>query len=415
MHQLDGGEEELGMVEQSQAQRRGRVPGGVRPTGEDHRATTFELFFDLVYVFAATQVTGYMAHEHSGHGVLQGLLLLALLWGTWSAYAWLGNQARADEGLLRVGMAVAMAAIFVVALTIPEAWQDAPGGLNGPLVLVGAYLLVRCVHLTLYAVAAAGDRGLRRQLAITWGPLLAGAALLVAGALLGGWTQTLLFAGALLVDWGGIYPTSRHGNWRLHSVAHLTERHGLFIILAIGESVVAIGVGAAQQPISAPLLVAAILGVAAAVGMWWLYFDMASLAAEHRLLEAHGRDRVRLALEAYTFGHFPIVAGIVLAALGVEGVLAHADEAEPLGAFYASALFGGVALYLAGYVLFKQRMHSLLSLPRLVAICVLLAALPAAVFLPPLVGLAGLVVILAALVIFETTHYAQTRRSLRDA
>jgi low temperature requirement protein LtrA len=101
MHQLDGGEEVLGMVEQSQAQRRGRVLGGVRPTGEDHRATTFELFFDLVYVFAATQVTGYMAHEHSGHGVLQGLLLLALLWGTWSAYAWLGNQARADEGLLR--------------------------------------------------------------------------------------------------------------------------------------------------------------------------------------------------------------------------------------------------------------------------------------------------------------------------
>jgi len=415
MHQLDGGEEVLAMVEQRQAQRRGRVLGGIRPTGEDHRATTFELFFDLVYVFAATQVTGYMAHEHSGHGVLQGLLLLALLWGTWSAYAWLGNQARADEGLLRVGMAVAMAAIFVVALTIPEAWHDAPGGLNGPLVLVGAYLLVRCVHLTLYAVAATGDRGLRRQLAITCGPLLAGAALLIPGALLGGWTQTLLFAAALLVDWGGIYLTSRHGNWRLHSVAHLTERHGLFIILAIGESVVAIGVGAAQKPISAPLLVAAILGVAAAVGLWWLYFDVASLAAEHRLLEAHGQARVRLALEAYTFAHFPIVAGIVVAALGIEGVMAHADEAKPLGAFYAPALFGGVALYLVGHLLFKRRMHSTLSLPRLVAMCVLLAALPAAGFLPPLVGLAGLVLILAALVIVETTRYAQTRRSLRNA
>jgi low temperature requirement protein LtrA len=102
--------------------------------------------------------------------VVQGLPVLALLWWTWSAYAWLGNQARVDEGVLRMGMAVAMAAIFVVALTIPEAWQDAPGGLDGPLVLVGAYLLVRCVHLALYGVAAAGDRGLRRQLAITWGP-----------------------------------------------------------------------------------------------------------------------------------------------------------------------------------------------------------------------------------------------------
>jgi low temperature requirement protein LtrA len=402
------------MVEQRQVRRPGRSLGGVRPTGEDHRPTTFELFFDLVYVFAATQVTGYMAHEHSGHGVVQGLLLLALLWWTWSAYAWLGNQARADEGLVRAGMAVAMAAIFVVDLTIPEAWQDAPGGLNGPLVLVGAYLLVRCVHLLLYAVAATGDRELRHQLAITSGPLLASAALLVPGVLLGGSTQTLLFAGALLVDWVGVWLISRHGNWRLYSPAHWTERHGLFIILALGESVVAIGVGAAQQPISGPLLLAAVLGVAAAVGLWWLYFDVASLAAEHRLVEAHGQARVRLAVEAYTFGHFPIVAGIVLAALGMEGVLAHADESKPLGAFYAAALFGGVALYLAGYLLFKRRMHGALSLPRLVALCVFLAVLPAAVVLPPLVGLAGLVLILAALIVVETTWYAQTRRSLRN-
>ncbi|HEY3259040.1 MAG TPA: low temperature requirement protein A [Pseudonocardiaceae bacterium] len=401
------------MVEQRQAQRRGRVLGGIRPTSEDHRATTIELFFDLVYVFAVTQITGYMAHGHSAHGVLQGLLMLALLWGTWSSYTWLGNQARADEGLLRAGMVVAMAAMFVVALTIPEAWQDAPGGLNGPLVLVCAYLLVRCVHLTVYAVAATDDPGLRHQVAITWLPMMAGAALLVSGALLGGWTQTLLFAVALLVDWVGAYVASRHGNWRLHSPVHLTERHGLFIILAIGESVVAIGVGAADQPISAPLLFAAILGVAAAVCLWWLYFDMVSLAAEHRLVEVRGQARVDLAVEAYTFGHFPIVAGIVLAAVGVEGVLAHAGESKPLGAFYALSLFGGVALYLAGQLLFKRRMHSALSLPRLVATCVLLAALPAAAVLPPLAGLAGLVVIMAALIVVETTRYAPVRRSLR--
>jgi low temperature requirement protein LtrA len=148
-------------------------------------------------------------------------------------------------------------------------------------------------------------------------------------------------------------------------VAHLTERHGLFLILAIGESVVAIGVGAAEQPISAPLLVAAILGMAAAVCLWWLYFDVVSLAAEHRLLEAQGQDRVDLAVEAYAYGHFPLVAGIVLAALGVEDVLTH--------------------------------------------------ALPGAVVLPPLAGLAGLVLILTALIVVETTRYAQARRNLRGA
>jgi low temperature requirement protein LtrA len=401
------------MVEHRQAPRLGRVLGGVRPTSEDHRATTFELLFDLVYVFALTQVTGYMAHAHSAQGVLQGLLLLALLWWTWSAYTWLGNQARADEGLLRAAMAVAMAAMFVVALTIPEAWQDAPGGLNGPLVLVGAFLLVRFLHLTVYAVAATGDPGLRRQVAISWLPTLAGGALLVLGVLFGGWTQTLLFAGALLVDWVPIYLTSRHGNWRVHSAGHWSERHGLFIILALGESVVAIGVGAAAQPISTPLLVAAILGVAAAIGLWWLYFDMVSLAAEHRLEEAHGQARAKLAVEAYTYGHFPLVAGILLAALGVEGVVAHAGEGKPLGAFYAFPLFGGVAVYLAGQLLFKRRVHGALSLPRLVTTGVLLAALPAAVALPPLAGLTGLVLILAGLIVVETTRFAQTRRSLR--
>ena len=403
------------MAEQRQVKRLGSLLGGVRPTSEDHRATTFELLFDLVYVFALTQVTGYMAHAHSAQGVLQGLLLLALLWWTWSAYTWLGNQARADEGLLRAAMAVAMAAMFVVALTIPEAWDDAPGGLNGPLVLVGAFLLVRFLHLTVYAVAAAGDPGLRRQVAISWLPTLAGGALLVTGALVGGSAQTLLFAGALLIDWVPIYLTSRHGNWRVHSPAHWSERHGLFIILAIGESVVAIGVGAAQKPISVPLVVAAILGVAVAISLWWLYFDVVSLAAEHRLAKAQGQARAQLAVEAYTYGHFPLVAGIVLAALGVEGVVAHAGEGEPLGAFYALPLFGGVMLYLAGQLLFKRRVHGALSLPRLVTIGVLLAALPAAVALPPLAGLTGLVLILAGLIVVETTRYAQTRRNLRNA
>jgi low temperature requirement protein LtrA len=401
------------VVDQPQVQRPGRLLGGVRPTSEDHRATPFELLFDLVYVFALTQVTGYMAHGHSAQGVLQGLLLLALLWWTWSGYTWLGNQARADEGLLRAAMAVAMAGMFVVALTIPEAWQDAPGGLDGPLVLVGAFLLVRFLHLTVYAVAAAGDPGLRRQVAISWLPTLAGGALLVTGALLGGSAQTLLFAGALLVDWVPIYLTSRGGNWRVHSPAHWSERHGLFIILAIGESVVAIGVGAASQPISAPLLVAAILGVAVAVGLWWLYFDVVSLAGEHRLAEAQGQARAKLAVETYSYGHFPLVAGILLAALGVEGVVAHAGEGKPLGAFHALPLFGGVALYLAGQLLFKRRVHGALSLPRLMATGVLVAALPAAVALPPLAGLTGLVLILAGLIVVETTRYAQTRRSLR--
>jgi low temperature requirement protein LtrA len=385
----------------------------VRPTDEDESATNFELLFDLVYVFALTQVTGYVAHEHSAEGALQGLLMLALLWWTWCAYTWLGNQARADEGLLRAGMALAMAAMFVVALTIPEAWHDADGGLDGPVVLVCAYLVVRVVHLAIYGVAARGDDALRHQLAISWFWLALGGGLLLTGALLGGWAQIALFGAALAIDWGGTYVTSRDGNWRINSVTHWTERHGLFVILAIGESIVAIGVGAAEKPISTPLLIASALGVAASICLWWLYFDVMSVAAERRFHEATGAERVRMAIDAYTYGHFPIVAGIIVAAVGVEGVLAHADDGKGLGAFYALPLYGGVALYLAGEILFKRRVLRSTSRERPVALAVLLAAIPLGIVAPPLAALAGVVVVLGALIGYESARYANDRRGLR--
>jgi low temperature requirement protein LtrA len=397
------------VIEPQNAQRSSGTFDSARPTSEGDAVTTFELFFDLVYVFAVTQVTGYMSSARDALGVIQGLLILALLWWTWSGYAWLGNQARADTGVMRSAMGVAMAGMFVVALAIPEAWGDAEGGLSGPLVLVVAFLVVRCVHLTVYALAARGDPGLRRQLAIAWGPTVAGAVLLVAGAIVGGHAQTAFFAGALVVDWGGTYLTSRQGNWRIHSASHWTERHGLFVILAIGESIVAIGAGAAGQPVSAHLLVAAVLGIAAALCLWWLYFDVISRAAEHRFREAQGQTRVRMAIEAYSYAHFPIVAGIVVSALGVEGVLAHAGGGEPLGMFYAAALCGGFALYLAGHLLFKHRMYAALSVTRLITTVVLLLALPAAAFLPPLAGLAGLVLVLGVLIVVETRRYAALR------
>jgi len=386
----------------------------VRPTGEDESATNFELLFDLVYVFALTQVTGYVAHEHSAEGALQGLLMLALLWWTWCAYTWLGNQARADEGLLRAGMALAMAAMFVVALTIPEAWHDAEGGLDGPVVLVCGYLVVRCVHLVVYGVAARGDEALRHQIAISWFWLALGGGLLLAGALLGGWAQTALFGAALAVDWGGTYLTSREGSWRVHSATHWTERHGLFVILAIGESIVAIGVGAAEQAISVPLLLAAGLGVAAAMCLWWLYFDVVSVAAEQRVHQATGAERVRMAVEAYTYGHFPIVVGIIVAAIGVEGVLAHADDTKGLGVFYALTLYGGLALYVAGHVLFNRRVLGSTSRERPIALAALLIAIPVGIVAPPLAAMAGVVLILGALIAVESVRYAEHRRGVRS-
>jgi low temperature requirement protein LtrA len=185
------------------------------------------------------------------------------------------------------------------------------------------------------------------------------------------------------------------------------------VILAIGESIVAIGVGAAEKPISTPLLLAASLGVAASICLWWLYFDVMSVAAEQRFHEAVGAERVRMAVEAYTYGHFPIVAGIIVAAIGVEGVLAHADDSKGLGAFYALPLYGGVALYLLGEILFKRRVLDSTSRERPVALAVLVAAIPLGIVAPPLAALAGVVVILGALIGYESARYADDRRGLR--
>src|SRR5512133_2823432 len=149
------------------------------PTDEAHGVTTLELFFDLVFVFAITQITAFMASDLQLRGCLRGLVMLSLLWFAWCSYAWLGNQAHADEGVVRGAVITAMAAMFLVALAIPEAWGDEGGGINAPVVLAGALAVVRLLHLAVYGVAALGDAGLRRQLGRTAVPVGLSAFLLI--------------------------------------------------------------------------------------------------------------------------------------------------------------------------------------------------------------------------------------------
>jgi len=199
----------------------------------ERRTSYLELFFDLVFVFAITQVTALMAADLGWRGILRGLVLLALLWFVWCSYAWLGNQAHADEGGVRGAVIAAMGAMFLVALAIPEAWGDEGGGISAPVVLAGALALVRILHLSVYAVAALGDAGLRRQLVRTAVPVVVAVALLVVGAVLGGSTQTALWGLALLIDYTGVYASG--SDWRLPSPRHFAERHGLIVIIALGS------------------------------------------------------------------------------------------------------------------------------------------------------------------------------------
>ena len=228
-----------------------------------------------------------MAHDHSFFGVLQGMIILTLFWWSWVSFSWLSNQTHVDEGVMRFGLSAVMVCMFIASLAIPEAFTDLDGGLSGPLVLALAYVVVRVLHVTLYAYAAGDDQPLRRQVAKTAVGMVLGSALIVGGAVIGGEMQTWFWLAGVAVDAGITYLTSTRGNWRVHSAAHWTERYGLVVILALGESIVAIGVGASQEPVSIPILAGAVFGVALSVCLWWLHFDVTAIAAEHRFAALH--------------------------------------------------------------------------------------------------------------------------------
>ena len=285
----------------------------LRSTDDSHRVTALELLFDLVFVYAITNVTGLMEHEIGAKTVLEGLIILAVVWFGWCSYAWLGNQAQADEGLLRVAMVVAMGGMFFVAISIPHAFEDDG---NAAVVLVAAYAVVRLTHLGVYLIAAGSDTQLRSVILGMLGVALVMLVLLFTGAVTGGSAQRWWWLAAVACDQVGVYVV-RSTRWRLNSASHFAERFGLVIIIAIGESIVAVGAATTSAELTGSSALALVCGLTIAVCLWWLYFDVVAKVAEDVLRQSSGIERVRLARDSYTYIHFLFVAGIVFAALGL--------------------------------------------------------------------------------------------------
>jgi low temperature requirement protein LtrA len=381
-----------------------RLVGTVRQTSHDHRVTQFELFFDLVFVFAFTQVTQLMAHEHDAIGVVRGVTILGILWWAWCSYSWLANHARADRGVLYVGMVVAMALIFVMALAIPDAYAGQDGTPVASFAIVACFFLVRLVHVALYLVAAGDDRALRRQIVATMVLALLPAIVAMAiGATLGGVAQTWIWLGAWLYDALIVFLTSRGGgNWRLHSPGHWADRYALVVILAIGESIVSIGVGLSGAELGPASFTGAFLAIAGAVLIWWMYFHRFAAGVEHALAQASPARRVAEASVSFTFLHFPVVAGVILTALGIESVMTHVADAEPLGWFGAAALAGGVSLSLAATVFIWFRMTGRWLVVRLGYATLLLPGIAVVAALPPMAALGAVVAFGILLAVVES-------------
>ncbi|WP_435592362.1 low temperature requirement protein A [Nocardia sp. bgisy118] len=389
-----------------------------RPVAEGATVTQLELFFDLVLVFAFTMVTALAAGDTSAKNMLRALLVLAVMWWVWIAYAWLGNVVRADEGFTRVAMFVAMGGAFLAALTIPEAFRDMDGGWFGPLVFAIAYLLVRLVHLAVFYMASIEDAQLRGQL-VKWGlgSITIGTTLLVIAATTTGAVQIGLWIAAIVGDM--LWTMLAGEDWRVNSAAHFAERHGLIIIVALGESIVSIGIGVAGLPISWPIALASMLGLAVSGLLWWAYFDVAAISVEHELKRAQGERQIKIARTCYTYWHFPMVVGIIALSLGMKKVLYYVGDSshhtlwDALYGIPLFALYGGVVLYLIALVGFKHYATRTVTVSRVVAAVLLLALTPLACALPALASLALLCAVLVGLILWETVRYAQPRDEIR--
>jgi len=375
-----------------------------RQAESEQRVTPLELFFDLVFVFAITQVTGFLADNSTWDGLLRGLFILGALWWTWAAYAWLTNTLNPEEGAVRIAMFGSMAAMLIVALATPHAF-DVDGVVFGI-----AYFVVRALHLVLYAIAGRGDPRLFHAVMRVLPSALLGAGLLVVAGFLDGTVQLAVWAVALAIDYLWLLVTGMEG-WRV-SPEHFVERHGLIIIIALGESIVAIGVGAAGVPLDGGTLTAALLGIVVASAVWWSYFDWAIYIAQARLADATGAERAVLARDFFSYLHLPMVAGIVLFALGMKTTLAHVDE--PLDVISAVGLSGGLALYFGAHVALRLRMRGGWGHGRPAATVVLLGLIPVVTLVPALAALALVAVVCAALIAYEALRYPYARSWIRS-
>ncbi|WP_412743668.1 low temperature requirement protein A [Krasilnikovia sp. MM14-A1004] len=356
--------------------------------------STFELFFDLVFVFSLTRVTDLILGEPNAGGVLRGMLVLALLWWAWGAYAWLTNAVDTDSAAARGVVLAAMGAMMVVAVAVPLS-----SGKNAlPFAL--AYFVVRVLHLVLFAVAGGANRAAILRLAPG---NLAASILLIIGVWVPTQIQVVLWCLAVVIDYGTPIITGV-GGFTVHA-GHFFERHSLFMIIALGESVVSVGAAVLRgdRVQITPLLATTILlGVAAIGGLWWAYFDWEAALSERQLARAIGAERAHLARDMFSYLHLPLVAGVVFIAVGLEAVVSHPHE--HLHGVFAFGLGGGAALFMFGLSAISGRRGHRPRLDHLVAGLLCLCLIPLSLFVQSLVTLVLLVVILLVIAYIDRHH-----------
>jgi low temperature requirement protein LtrA len=369
----------------------------------EHRVSPIELFFDLVFVFGFTQVTTLWLEQGSWAGLSRGLLVLVVLWWVWASYAWLTNAANADATAVFATLLVATGASFVVALAVPEAF-------GGHRYLFGvALLVVLAAFVGLYAFVSKGEPELLSAVLRGTRTIVPGAVLILAAAFVPAGIRPALWGAALLVGFIGPVFVSLSG-WRVEP-AHFAERHNLIVIIAIGESLGAIGFGARNTSLGAGVMVAVVLGLLVAASFWLAYFDFASAGVQRLLAARHGAEQVAFARDAYTYAHLPMVGGVILFAFAMRTALPHVHS--DLGTIPAVALCCGSAFYAAAFVALRWRVDRRLGRGRPIAAPAFVAITPIAVHVPALAALALVSAVWIGLHLYELIGWREERARRR--
>jgi low temperature requirement protein LtrA len=353
------------------------------------RVSTLELFFDLVFAFTLTQLSALLDDNHiSAPSIVQVLLVFGVLWWMYGGYAWLTNTRTPDRTAERLLLLVGMAGFLVVGLAIRNGFGTGRSATSGIYLGVG-YLVVVCVHAGLYYRV---NKNIVRVLPVN----LASALLVLVAGLATGVAAYLLWTAALAIQVLSPLVVRVGGRFEI-APAHFAERHGALVIVALGESVAAVGIGAAEHPLDLQTVLAAVLGLAVSAALWWVYFGGADdERAAEAMTEAPRPQRPSLALSAYFFPHIPILLGVVGLAAGVKLTI---GQAQSHPAAPALAIGAGAALFVAGHAAFRRALHLGPVGPRLVmaGFALATAALGATVSIEAqlVVLLAGLIVMLS--------------------
>jgi low temperature requirement protein LtrA len=376
-------------------------------TGEEQRATTLELFYDLVFVFAMTQVSHLVIEDLTWQAIGKAALVLLVVWWAWNYTTWVTNELDPDSVIVRLVLIAVMLLSLLMAVAIPDAFS------NHALLFAGSYVAIQVGRHAFLTFASAERGTIERERAgriLAW--FVASGALWIAGALAGGTALAVLWIAALAVDyvaplvlyWVPGRQRLSSSTWEVES-SHFAERFQLFVIIALGETVVITGATTSGLDLSGPRLVAFGVAFLCTAALWWLYFGYVATVSQRRLELAW--DRTRLARDAYTYLHVGIVAGIVLTAIGDELVIAHPTEELPRSEL--AVVVAGPALYLFAHVVLRLRMNGTVSTKRLTGAFACLAVAAIGPFVPALGVAALLVLVLVALIVAERITEARRR------